>query len=94
LTTPEVRDLPRSALSRTHRLRGPSNSIVVKGMVEVVVAAIVEGEDNLILQTLTKFISAPSHDLLLNMSVNGTKRMRNFTSSVTRRGPVSSNARS
>jgi hypothetical protein len=58
-------------------------------MVEAVVIG--EEEDGL-LQSL-ELISTPSRELLPLMSVSDTKR-RDFASSATRRGTVSSNARS
>jgi hypothetical protein len=62
------------------------------GLVKVEAVAIDEAEVSL-LRTLAKLISAPSQELLPLKCVNDMRR-RDFASSATRRGIVSSNARS
>jgi hypothetical protein len=84
-------DLPRSALSRTKRLKGPSTFNVVKDLLEAEPAAIEEVEAGI--RTLAELISTPPWELLPLTSVKDTKR-RNFAISAKTRGTMSSNARS
>jgi hypothetical protein len=92
LTTLEANDLLRSALSRTHGSRAPSALSAVKGMVVAVAVAIGEAKVSLI-RVLAELILTTSHERLPFMSVDDTKR-RDFASSATKRGTVSSNSHS
>jgi hypothetical protein len=71
-------------------LRGLSDFNVMKDLVEAEAVAIMEEEAGL-LRTLAEWISAPLQELLPLRSVNNTKR-KDFASSATRMGTLSSNA--
>jgi hypothetical protein len=84
-------NLPKYALLRIQWLRLPRAFNVVKGMVVVEAVTIVERHDDL--PTLAELISTPSLELLHLQTVNDTN-MENFTSNATKRGTVTTNARS
>jgi hypothetical protein len=71
----EAADLPRTALSRTQRLKVPSALMAMKDKaVDVVATVVVEEHEDGLLQTLAELISTPSLELLPFRGVSGTKR--------------------